>query len=103
MNTKNSWANANGYNGSYGFSRKHASGFYTTIGYMLTKKLQILACYDQFDPDKTISNNNKREYTFGLNYFVKGQALRFILNYAFCQRDNASDSHKIMLGAQILI
>ncbi len=97
------WANANGYNGSYGFSRKHASGFYTTIGYMLTKKLQILACYDQFDPDKTISNNNKREYTFGLNYFVKGQALRFILNYAFCQRDNASDSHKIMLGAQILI
>ena len=97
------WANANGYNGYYGFSRKHASGFYVTLKYMITKKLQILACYDQFDPDKTINNNNKREYTVGLNYFIKGQALRLILNYAFCQNDNAKNSHKIMLGTQILI
>ena len=97
------WANANGYNGYYGYSRKHATGFYTTIGYMLTKKLQILACYDQFTPDKEFSENKKREITLGLNYFIKGQALRFILNYAFCQNDCAKDSHKIMLGAQILI
>lgn len=97
------WAHASGYNGYYGHSRKHASGFYTTIGYMLTKKLQILACYDQFDPDRNIAGNNKREYTLGLNYFIKGQALRVILNYAFCQNDNAKDSHRIMLGTQILI
>ncbi len=97
------WANANGYNGYYGESRKHATGFYTTIGYMLTKKLQILACYDQFTPDKEFRENKKREITFGLNYFIKGQALRLILNYAFCQNDTAKDSHKIMIGAQILI
>ena len=97
------WANANGYNGYYGFSRKHATGFYTTIGYMLTKKLQVLACYDQFTPDKNFAENKKREITFGLNYFIKGQALRLILNYAFCQNDCAKDSHRIMLGAQILI
>ena len=97
------WAHASGYNGYYGFSRKHASGFYTTIGYMLTKKLQLLACYDQFDPDRSITNNKQREYTLGLNYFIKGQALRVMLNYAFCQNDNAKDSHRIMLGTQILI
>ena len=97
------WANANGYNGAAGHSRKHATGFYTTIGYMLTKKLQLVACYDQFDPDKNIDNNNKREMTLGLNYFIKGQALRLILNYVFCQNDNTKDSHRIMLGAQILI
>ena len=97
------WANANGYNGYYGFSRKHATGFYVTLKYMITKKLQILACYDQFDPDKTVNHNNKREYTLGLNYFIKGQALKLILNYAFCQSDNAKDSHRIMLGTQILI
>jgi len=97
------WANANGYNGYYTHTRKHANGFYATLGYMLTKKLQILARYDQFDPDKTISNNNKREYSVGLNYFIKGQALRLIINYVFCQNDNAKDSHRIMLGAQILI
>ena len=97
------WANANGYNGYYGHSRKHATGFYTTIGYMLTKKLQILACYDQFTPDKNFSDNKKREMTLGLNYFIKGQALRLILNYVFCQNDCAKDSHRIMFGAQILI
>ena len=97
------WANANGYNGYYGHSRKHATGFYVTLKYMLTKKLQVLACYDQFTPDKSIPDNKKREMTFGLNYFIKGQALRLILNYAFCQNDNAKDSHRIMFGTQILI
>ena len=97
------WANANGYNGYYGHSRKHATGFYTTVGYMITKKLQLLACYDQFVPNKEFSENKQREMTLGLNYFVKGQALRFILNYAFCQNDVGNDSHRIMLGAQILI
>ena len=48
-------------------------------------------------------SNKQREMTLGLNYFNKGQALRLILNYAFCQNDVGNDSHKIMLGAQILI
>ena len=98
------WAQANGYNGPLGRSvDTHASGFYTTIGYMLTKKLQILARYDEFDPNREIANNNQREYSVGLNYFIKGQGLRLILNYVFCQNDAAKDSHRIMLGTQILI
>lgn len=98
------WANANGYNGPSGFSSdKHASGFYTTIGYMLTKKLQILARYDEFDPNRDIAHNNKREYSLGLNYFIKGQGLRLILNYVFCQNDSTKDSHRILLGTQILL
>lgn len=98
------WAQANGYNGPSGFSAdKHASGFYATVGYMLTKKLQILARYDEFDPNREIANNNQREYSVGLNYFIKGQGLRLILNYVFCQNDSAKDSHRIMLGTQILI
>ena len=98
------WAQANGYNGTAGYSTdKHASGFYATVAYMLTKKLQILARYDEFDPNREIANNNKREYYVGLNYFVKGQGLKFILNYVFCQNDAAKDSHRIMLGTQLLI
>ncbi len=98
------WANADGYNGPSGFSTdKHASGFYTTLGYMLTKKLQILARYDEFDPDRNISHNNQREYSLGLNYFIKGQGLRLILNYVFCQNDAAKDSHRILVGTQILL
>ena len=98
------WANANGYNGPADHSiDKHASGFYATLGYMLTKKLQLLARYDEFDPDHNVDNNKSREYSVGLNYFIKGQGLRLILNYVFCQNDNAKDSHRIMLGTQILL
>ena len=98
------WANANGYNGPSGHSvDKHASGFYATLGYMLTKKLQLLARYDEFDPNHEIDNNKSREYSVGLNYFIKGQGLRLILNYVFCQNEAAKDSHRIMLGTQILL
>lgn len=97
------WAKANGYNGAGGLSTKHASGFYTTIAYKVTPKLQTLFRYDQFDPDVNVDNNNKREYTAGINYFLKGQALRLMVNYVFCQNDNRADSHRIMLGTQILL
>ena len=98
------WADANGYNGPSGFmSTKHASGFYTTLGYMLTNKLQILARYDEFDPNKHISHNNKREISAGINYFIKGQGLKLIMNYVFCQNDNTEDSHRLMLGTQVLL
>ena len=98
------WSHANGYNGTLGRSvTDHASGFYATLGYMITKKLQALICYDQFDPDTHIKGNKRREYVFGLNYFIKGQALRLIFNYAFCQNDSGKDSHRLLFGTQILI
>ena len=98
------WAKANGYNGSSGdVSTKHASGMNATIAYKITPKLQALARYDEFMPDKEFSNIKKREYSAGINYFIKGQALKLILNYVFCQNDHAKDSHKIILGMQILL
>lgn len=98
------WADADGYNGYSGHvSEKHASGFYTTLGYMITPKVQLLARYDEFDPDKKVRHNNKREYSLGINYFIKGQGLRLIFNYVFCQNDSAKDSHRLILGTQILL
>lgn len=98
------WANANGYNGPSGVQTdKHASGFYTTLAYRITPKLQALLRYDEFDPNHDIRNNNRREYTAGINYFIKGQGLKLILNYVFCQNDAAKDSHRILLGTQILL
>ena len=98
------WANANGYNGSSGhISDKHAGGFYTTLKYRVNPKFELLARYDEFDPDKKIRHNNKREYSAGINYYIKGPGLRLILNYVFCQNDSAKDSHRIILGTQILL
>ncbi len=98
------WANANGYNGPVGHSvDKQASGFYTTAAYRITPKLQALVRYDEFDPNKDIARNNKREYVLGFNYFIKGQGLKLIMNYVFCQNDAQKDSHKILMGTQILL
>ena len=93
---------ADGYNGRVTSTDK-ASGFYTTISYRITQKLHVLARFDQFDPNRDISGDLKREYTAGLNYFIKGQALRLILNYVFCQNENTEDSHRIILGTQIVL
>ena len=98
------WADADGYNGYSGHvSNNKASGFYTTLAYKITPKVQILARYDEFDPNKNIKGNKMREYSVGINWFIKGQGLRLIFNYVFCQNDSAKDSHRLMIGTQILL
>lgn len=96
------YAIADGYNGTY-ISTNKATGFYSTVSYRLTQKLHILARFDQFDPNRDVANDLRREYSAGLNYFIKGQALRLILNYVFCDNEEIEDSHRIILGTQILL
>ena len=74
-----------------------------TLYYLFNPKLEAVARYDDFDPDKKIRHNNTREYSVGLNWYIKGQALKLILNYVFCQNQGAKDSHRIILGTQIAI
>lgn len=93
---------ADGYNGRR-LSTDRASGFYTTASYRITQKLHVLARFDQFDPNLDIADDMRREYTAGINYFIKGQALRLILNYVYCQNDREQDSHRIIFGTQILL
>lgn len=97
------YAAANGYNGAKTISTKHAEGFYSTVGYKITPKLQVLGRYDHYIPDKNLANDIRREYTAGINYFIKGQALKLMLNYVFCQNDLQKDSHRIILGTQLVL
>lgn len=97
------YANSDGSNGGSGPTNKGAEGFYVTAAYHLTKKLELLARYDEFNPDKSKSHNSSREYTAGINYYIKGQALKLILNYVYCQNDTKDDSHKIIMGTQIVL
>jgi len=101
--TKFEYARANGSNGGSGLTDKHAQGLFWTTSYRITPKVELLARYDQFDSDRSVKNNNQREYTLGTNYYVKGQALKFIFNYIYCQRDNSVDSHRLMMGTQIIL
>lgn len=101
--TRMEYAISDGSNGGSGITSKKAQGWYITVGYHITKKLEVLARYDEFDPDRTVSDNNQREYTAGINYYIKGQALKLILNYVYCQNDSKPDSHRILVGTQIAI
>lgn len=100
---KAEYANSDGSNGSTGLTSKQRQGWYVSLGYKITKKLEAVLRYDEFDNDKNISNNNTREYSAGINYYIKGQALKLILNYVFCQNQAGQDSHRIMIGTQIAI
>ena len=101
--TQMEYSFANGSNGYSGLSSKHRQGWYVTLGYKLTKKLEIVARYDDFDPDKSIGRNNTREYSAGINYYIKGQALKLVLDYIFCQNKASSDSHRFLIGAQLAL
>ena len=104
---KKIWTNfeygiADGYNGK-AVSTKKAEGFNYTFGYKIHPRLQLIARYDQFDPNREAARDLRREYTAGINWFIKGQALRLILNYVFCDNQNREDSHRIILGTQVLL
>ena len=94
---------ANGSNGNSGLNDAQQWGYNVTLAYQLTKKLEILLRYDDFDPNKKIAKNNTKEYTAGINYFILGQTLRVMLNYIYAQNDSKPDSHRILLGTQVLI
>ncbi len=104
---KKLWTNfeygiADGYNGS-AVSTNKAMGFNGTIGYKIVPQLQVIARYDFFDPNRDTDHNNRQEYTAGINYFIKGQALRLIFNYVFCQNQATQDSHRIIFATQLLL
>jgi len=96
-------SDADGYNGAHGISTNHARGYYSSVYCRLNNKLQLLARYDAFQPNVDVSSKNITEYVCGINYFIKGQALRLILNYVYRQNDFGKDSHRIILGTQILL
>lgn len=101
--TRMEYSVADGSNGGSGLTDKKRQGWYITLGYFVTKKLELLARYDVFDHDRTASSNIQREYSAGMNYYIKGQALKLIMNYIFCQSDFKPNSHRILIGAQLAI
>lgn len=97
------YAISNGSNGNTGLTRNKAQGVYTTLSYNLTKKLQVLARYDLFDADRTCSGKKSSEYTAGINYFIKGSALKIMLNFTHRKSDYEKSSNRIMLGTQFIL
>ncbi len=69
------------------YNSSERQGFFTTLGWNFTPKLQLILRYDCFDPDTSASGDLNHEYTAGINYFVFKQRLKFALNYVFSDND----------------
>ena len=105
---KKLWTNfeagiADGYNGSKGPSSKEACGYAFTLGWKFNPHVQLIGRVDQFDPNMHASNDLRREYTMGVNWFIKGQALKLILNYVYCHNQSMPNGHKLIVATQVMI
>ena len=94
---------ADGSNGALGYSGNKSKGINGTLAYRVTPRLQALVRYDHFDPNTDIANNIRTEYTAGINYFVKGQALKLMLNYTLYSIENGTYGNRILVGTQIVL
>ncbi len=64
-----------------GFREFDASGYYVQAAFFLVPgKLQMVAKWESFDPDQA-PNDDIRSITGGLNYYLKGDDLKLMLNY----------------------
>ena len=105
---KQLWTNfeaaiADGYNGAAALSTAKAGGFAYTLGWKVKPYFQLIGRVDQFDPDRKTSHNRKTEYSAGINWFIKGQAIKLVLNYVFCENQGQKDSQRIILFTQIVL
>ena len=60
-------------------------GWYGQIGYFFVpEKLQAIVRHESYDPDTAVEEENDIAWTtVGLNYFIRGHALRIQVNYIF--------------------
>lgn len=63
-------------------AKLHAEGWQATAAFFLVPgKLQGVLRYDAFDPNTAIGGNTFHTTLFGLNYLIKGDDLRLMIDY----------------------
>ena len=56
-----------------------ADGWYVLGAYFIVPKyLQAVVRFENFDPDKGLSGNTSDVWTFGMNYYIKGDDLKLM-------------------------
>ncbi|MBQ2645155.1 hypothetical protein IJG14_06265 [bacterium] len=87
---------ANGLSGFY-YGRGRAHGLYSTVGYFIHPKIELLARYDFY---QNLNNNDvSQEFSTGLTYYFHPK-VKLLFQYIYAMKDTSSNpSHKIYLGA----
>ncbi len=81
-----------------------ADGWSAHVGYMiLAEKLRAGLRYETYDPDTGVSADESENWTLGLTYFLKGDDLKFSLNYVLGDPAGALSSQGRLLAQAQLI
>ncbi len=81
-----------------------ADGWAAHVGYMvLAEKLRAGLRYETYDPDTRVSDDESENWTLGLTYFLKGEDLKFSLNYVLGDPAGAlSNQGRLLAQAQVI-
>ena len=90
---------ANGNSGIY-YGKGRSHGLYTTVGYFIHPKVELLARYDFF---QNLENDKvSQEYTAGVTYYFHPR-VKLMLNYIYAMNDHSAvPSHKFYIGADFM-
>lgn len=70
---------------------------------MVPSRLQVVVREEQFDPDTAIGGNTIRSHVLGLNYFIKGDVLKLMLDYLHGRvSGSAADGDRLLSRIQIV-
>lgn len=101
FHNKFEYAYADGYNGIVNSPDK-AEGFYNTILFDITPKIQLVGRYDFFNPNKHEHDSSINEYTLGFKYKLN-ENITLLLNYGYRDREIGADDNMIMFVTRFLI
>lgn len=85
-------------------AKLRAQGWQTTAAFfLLPAKLQAVARYEEFDPNTDVAGNAFRSSTFGLNYLIKGEDLRLMVDYLDGHMPGAAnDGGRLLTRIQVI-
>ncbi|MFH0702618.1 MAG: hypothetical protein V2B14_03655 [bacterium] len=84
----------------YTTANRRADGWYVHNSYLLTDKIQLVARFDQFDPNAKVGKDLSNEYTLGGNYFLSNQNLKLQFNLGYVDNQAGKDSERISVLTQ---
>jgi hypothetical protein len=99
LHSKFEYSHANGYN-SVVEGTNNAEGFYTALLYDLTKKIQLTARYDCFNPNKHRPDLTNTEYTAGLVY-KPYENVKVFVNYVYKDKATALNENRVMISTSL--
>lgn len=81
-----------------------APGWQVTAAYfVIPNRLQALLRREEFDPNLSIESNTSRSWTLGLNYLIKGEDLRLMVDYIHGEVPGSpTDGGRLLTRMQLL-